>query len=216
MRAVKSKVGQSLIDMAVEMCGSVGSCVDMAVLNNLAIGSKLTEGTIMTATEVTDFSVVKMFANISHKPATEYDGETDYEDDVSVASLYDGLKESAKDSTMLKTLPGQSLLDVAVERCGSIEGALDLAVANDLVLGDELSANYELMKTSVIDEKIATVFTNISHKPATSVSGDDIEKESQGGEGISFWAVNIDFVVGGGPSSFSVFDNTFDYTFIEY
>lgn len=69
-------------------------------------------------------------------------------------------------------LQGQSLLDIAVQTCGSVEAAFDLAVANNLDIDDKLIAGQELDAVSTTDTQIVNYYKNRNIKPATSATGE--------------------------------------------
>ena len=69
---------------------------------------------------------------------------------------------------------GQSLLDIAVEHCGSMEALVSLAAANGIGVADELAAGQELAPVEVADRRNAELFANMRQKPATALTVEDI------------------------------------------
>jgi hypothetical protein len=83
-------------------------------------------------------------------------------------------------------LEGQSLLDIALQELGSLEGAYNLAVLNGLSLTDSLTAGMTLQLPDVVDRRIKTYYSERNIRPATMF--DPIMKQR-------------------------IFDFTFDFTF---
>jgi hypothetical protein len=86
------------------------------------------------------------------------------------------------------TLESQSLLDIALQETGTIEGIFDLAVANDLSLTDALVPGQKLSGTAVLNKGIQDYYTAKGITPATG----DVTLLG----GIGYMAVGIDFVSG--------------------
>lgn len=89
----------------------------------------------------------------------------------------------------------QSLLDMAVQECGSFEAAFALSERNDIALTDDLAVGRELkIAPEDIDRKrivIALAAQNV--KPATAISAEDAALVPWGG--IGFMGIEIDFIV---------------------
>lgn len=95
---------------------------------------------------------------------------------------------------MEKVVVKQSLLDIAIQCCGSVEAVFDIAVLNDLSITDELVVGKAIQCDTVADVNIANYYRNRNLKPATALSLDD-KITLTTNEGISYWAINDDFVV---------------------
>lgn len=65
-------------------------------------------------------------------------------------------------------LEGQTLIDLAIQQCGSVEAAFQLAVENDLSVTDELSAGLELSSIDPVERPVAQYYEAKRLKPATS------------------------------------------------
>lgn len=99
-------------------------------------------------------------------------------------------------------LEGQSLFDLAVQACGSIEAAFAIAELNGLAITDELEVGSTLIVPGSIAKQISDYYLVHGIKPATdaptSGSGDG---GTAGGiddlldDGIDFMAVEVDNVV---------------------
>ncbi len=88
----------------------------------------------------------------------------------------------------------QNLLDVAIQESGSILAAFDLAVANDISVTDDLTAGQVLQTVDIYNADVFNYYTQKNLKPATGFSSFGTPGETEE-EGISIWAINIDFIV---------------------
>ena len=90
----------------------------------------------------------------------------------------------------------QSLLDLALQHTGSIESVFEFAEANAINITDDVVAGKTLaLPTEVFTNKdILAYYTAKSLQPATAFSKED-EQVFERLEGISIWAINLDFVV---------------------
>lgn len=90
---------------------------------------------------------------------------------------------------------GQSLFDVALEQTGSIESIIELAEQNGLSITDGLTPGDKLLigDDLTVDDDILTYYNVKGIKPATGYSANGGIQPSE--EGISIWAINIDFIV---------------------
>lgn len=95
---------------------------------------------------------------------------------------------------MEKVVVKQSLLDIAIQCCGSVEAVFDIAVLNDLSITDELIVGQTIQCNKITDVNIANYYRNRNLKPATGLSFDD-KITLTTNEGISYWAINDDFIV---------------------
>ncbi|MEZ3475328.1 MAG: hypothetical protein K1V79_00160 [Alistipes sp.] len=89
----------------------------------------------------------------------------------------------------------QSLLDMAVQECGSFEAAFALSERNGIALTDELSAGQELeiAPEDVGNKRIVVALTAQDVRPATAISAEDAALVPWGG--IGFMGIEIDFIV---------------------
>lgn len=96
-------------------------------------------------------------------------------------------------------LHNQSLFDMALQHSGSIESIFEIILANNLSLTDEVKAGQTLIMPNVIskDNDILSYYTAKKIQPATAFTAEDkqvLERQ----EGISIWAINLDFAVSHG------------------
>ncbi len=89
----------------------------------------------------------------------------------------------------MKTLGRQSLFDIALQECGSVEGAISIAELNDVILTDELESGTELEIDSVLDKTVSKYYTLNEINPATAI---DLVIPTGG---IGYMAVQVDFIV---------------------
>jgi hypothetical protein len=94
----------------------------------------------------------------------------------------------------IKINDSQTLLDVAIQHCGNVELAYDLAVANGLNFSDDLIIGDEMVVFDVAVEKkkVVEVFNNSKNILVPASKKDDV---SIGLEGIGYWAIGVDFIV---------------------
>lgn len=90
-------------------------------------------------------------------------------------------------------LSGQSLIDVAIQCCGSAEAAYDIAVLNGLSITDDLTAGLELTIPAAVNSSIVSYYTQKGIKPATGITTE--AENALIGEGIEYWALEYDFVI---------------------
>lgn len=93
----------------------------------------------------------------------------------------------------------QNLLDIALQQCGTMEAAYEMADLNGMNLTDDLPVG------SALTLPAADLFANTSKilqhyianriVPATAINQQNINTILDGGEGIEFWGIEYDFVV---------------------
>lgn len=96
----------------------------------------------------------------------------------------------------ITALHNQSLLDLALQHTGSIESVFELAEANSLNITDDVQAGAHLYlgEGLGVRNEILNYYTAKNLQPATAFSRED-EQVFERLEGISIWAINLDFVV---------------------
>ena len=97
---------------------------------------------------------------------------------------------------IITALHNQSLLDLALQHTGSIESVFELAEANSLNITDDVQAGAPLYlgEGLGVRNEILNYYTAKNLQPATAFSRED-EQVFERLEGISIWAINLDFVV---------------------
>lgn len=87
----------------------------------------------------------------------------------------------------------QSLLDVALQTLGSIEGAIAMCKLNGLSLTSDITPGEELLvPEGIINEDIVNYFKHGNRLIATGYNENELPPHL---EGISYWAINNDFIV---------------------
>ena len=98
----------------------------------------------------------------------------------------------------ITALHNQSLLDLALQHTGTIESVFELAQANSLNITDEVQAGapltVPLLGKGARNGDILAYYTAKNLQPATAFSKED-EQVFERLEGISIWAINLDFIV---------------------
>ena len=96
----------------------------------------------------------------------------------------------------ITALHNQSLLDLALQHTGTIESVFELAEANSLNITDDVQAGAPLYlgEGLGVRNEILNYYTAKNLQPATAFSRED-EQVFERLEGISIWAINLDFVV---------------------
>lgn len=89
----------------------------------------------------------------------------------------------------------QSLLDIAIQECGSFEAAYELADRNGLAVTDDLEtgAVVEFIREDVTKKQVVAHLAARRIKPATAASELDTSIVPCGG--IGFMGIEIDFIV---------------------
>lgn len=98
---------------------------------------------------------------------------------------------------------GQSLFDISVQQCGSIEAVFAIAERNGLSITDELDPGMliEIAEAEVIDAPVASFYQMRGLRPATDAPSPSTGSGTGGGiddlldDGIDFMAVEVDNVV---------------------
>ena len=94
----------------------------------------------------------------------------------------------------ITALHNQSLLDLALQHTGTIESIFELAVLNEKSITDDMVAGASLLIGEISNKDILSYYTVKNIQPATAFSKED-EQVFERLDGISIWAINLDFVV---------------------
>lgn len=84
------------------------------------------------------------------------------------------------------TQQGQTLWDIAIQRCGSSDAAFDIARLNNLNVTDEPQPGEVILLPHVRNSRITAYYCDNQIKPATWVNKK---------EGIGHWQIETDFIV---------------------
>lgn len=87
----------------------------------------------------------------------------------------------------------QSLWDIALQTCGSIEAVFELAEANGLAVTDALAPGQviEYSPDSIRDKQAARYYANNRVIPSTAIE----EESTIMPEGVEYWGIEFDFIV---------------------
>jgi len=96
----------------------------------------------------------------------------------------------------ITVLHNQSLLDLALQHTGTIESVFEFAEANTINITDDVQAGKTLVlpAEAFINKDILAYYTAKNLQPATAFTKED-EQVFERLEGISIWAINLDFIV---------------------
>lgn len=96
----------------------------------------------------------------------------------------------------ITALHNQSLLDLALQHTGTIESVFEFAEANALNITDDVQAGAPLYlgEGLGVRNEILSYYTAKNLQPATAFTKED-EQVFERLEGISIWAINLDFIV---------------------
>mgnify|MGYP001745476247 FL=1 len=96
----------------------------------------------------------------------------------------------------ITVLHNQSLLDLALQHTGTIESVFEFAEANSFNITDDVVAGRTLVLSAetFTNKDILSYYTAKKLQPATAFTKAD-EQVFERLEGISIWAINLDFVV---------------------
>ncbi len=96
----------------------------------------------------------------------------------------------------ITALHNQSLLDLALQHTGTIESVFEFAEANSLNITDDVQAGTPLYLGEGLGVRndILAYYTAKNLQPATAFTKED-EQVAKRLEGISIWAINLDFIV---------------------
>lgn len=89
-----------------------------------------------------------------------------------------------------KVLTGQSLFDIAIQECGTVEEAFAIALANDVSISAELTAGTKLNPGQSVDVRVTDYYRVRNLKPATFTADGVLDFS-----GIGYMSIEENFVV---------------------
>lgn len=92
----------------------------------------------------------------------------------------------------ITVLNGQNLVDIAIQHTGSVESVVELAVANDISITQQLTAGSTLNSVPEKDERIVDYYAVRNLSPATTAS----DRNATRRRGIGNMTIGQDFKVG--------------------
>ncbi len=84
---------------------------------------------------------------------------------------------------------GQSLFDLAIQMCGSIESVFELAQISNLSVTDMPETGTLIESRIIADQDIYDYYRERGIKPVTG------SRQDENAEGIGFWSIEKDFIV---------------------
>lgn len=90
---------------------------------------------------------------------------------------------------MITVASRQSILDIAIQHCGSVEAAFQIALLNNLALTDELVPGQQIEIPAVVNSSVVQYYEVNNIQPATALT----EDETPGG--IGYWIIELDFEI---------------------
>lgn len=93
-------------------------------------------------------------------------------------------------------LHNQSLLDVAIRHCGTVEAITDIAILNNISITDELVPG-QLITIPAKDygyQNVVDFFEVNKKQPATALTVEN-KQIIEGDSGIGFWIIQDNFIV---------------------
>ncbi len=176
------RTGQNILDICMEQCGSASVAYEAALLNGISITDVVS---IDSVPAVSSASVVKLFDSRKMKPATMYDSAL-YMPVNDISRVIQAAQQ--QNANVITVLPGQNLIDAAMQYCGDADMLYQLAVANGLSITDTVAVGDKLLKIDAENSKLVSWWNGRKHKPATGI-----------------YEITV-------PAT-GIFDYTFDFTF---
>lgn len=204
METIIAKSCQNILDIAVEHCGTMEAVIDIAFSNNISIIDTPSE--LVTNSGISDEEVASLFRNFFNKPATALSPE-----DVALCDTLDRIIdiatyeyttiepiEAADNYDIVVFRANQDLQDIAVEHTGSFDSVVELAFANNMSVTESYEPATIIVNVGILDKKAYSLFKNLTNKPASALSPEDIALCDE---------------LGPDPTSMGPFDYTFADTF---
>lgn len=96
----------------------------------------------------------------------------------------------------ITTLHNQSLLDVAIRHCGTVEAVADIAILNNISITEDLIPGQliELPLKDYGNQEVINYFSVNKIDPATALT-EEHTALTEGDSGIGFWEIGNNFIV---------------------
>ena len=93
-------------------------------------------------------------------------------------------------------LHNQTLLDIAIRHCGSIDAVIDIAVLNNVSITDDLAPGLilEIPNNDYGAQEVINYFDINQLQPATALT-EEQKALTEGKSGIGFWEIGNNFIV---------------------
>lgn len=96
----------------------------------------------------------------------------------------------------ITALNNQTLLDIAIRHCGTVEAVADIAILNNISITDDLIPGQliELPSKDYGSQEVVNFFEVNKIDPATALTEND-KALTEGNSGIGFWEIGNNFIV---------------------
>ena len=96
----------------------------------------------------------------------------------------------------ITALHNQTLLDVAIRHCGTVQAVVDIAILNNISITDDLIPGQIILISSKDYgfQEVVNFFALNKIDPATALTEND-EALTEGNSGIGFWEIGNNFIV---------------------
>lgn len=96
----------------------------------------------------------------------------------------------------ITALHNQTLLDVAIRHCGTVEAVADIAILNNISITQDLIPGQliELPNKDYGNQEVVNFFASNKIDPATALT-DEHTALTEGNSGIGFWEIGNNFIV---------------------
>lgn len=186
---------QSIIDLAIQACGSAEAAFEFALLNGLSVTGDLETGHALSVPDVMDVDVLNYYSQKGICPATAV-GDILTSLDLSIQAVDSFISyESILQSDEVIVLEGQSFIDLAMIYCGFADLAADFALLNGLSVTETLEPGLKLKKPAVSNKKVQAYYEQKALQPATDI---DMNSNTGGAvelAGIGYWILETNFIV---------------------
>lgn len=175
--------GQSLLDIAIQYCGSLEALGELARLNGLDVSATLTAGDVLAVPEVANKRVRRILADLGVVPASSEEG-------LGLSVLLPAVPVNISATYNIPGAvveAGQSLADIAIQYLGNISALPDMAQLNGLTITDQVEPGTRLQLPAVVTPAVVTYMSTGGYAPASNVQ-DELE-------GIGYWGIEYDFIV---------------------
>lgn len=91
----------------------------------------------------------------------------------------------------IKVKDRQTLLDIQLIACGSLEGIIEACALNGMAITDDLEDGQMLEMGPIIAPRVEAAYRNRGNSPATGLGAEGVRKFG----GIGYMRVGVDFIV---------------------
>jgi hypothetical protein len=85
----------------------------------------------------------------------------------------------------------QSLLDILLIACGTLDGMIEVCALNGISLTDDLEEGQNIEVGDIVNNQMLSTYQTKGYCPATAIAADGIKRHG----GIDYMAIGFDFIV---------------------